>query len=592
MTFHRRILPPLAAALLSTFPVTRASALGIGEWRTLSHIGERALAEAEIYSEPGELIDNGCFRLLHLGGDGEFPPIEDARIQVISSANGLRLRLESSRAVREPIAQIRLKMMCGGVQTRDMVVLFSPRDYAASPTVPPSIASGQQPAAPSPRAHVAKPRSGADNNPGMVRRPMAGSATTDRPFTRRAMVKPAPRASRTPEAPRLVLSGELDPAILERLRLTTELRSPPKQATEIEREQLRRLYRSMMQLAELKENPGQVPPTSPASISPAPPATPVPFDASVATPPAAPPIAKQPALREAPPETPKATPLPPLGILDAWWQPLLGLLIVAALLGTMLWLSRRRRSMRVMPEPIEPMPSIHQASIKSETNKAADTLEALITRDKPREDKAVDEGQSAFANVHGVTVHSETPAFLTSYRTMLDLADSMMAFGLISDAADALKEYVDEHPDVAVEPWLKLLDVLRHSGKRAEFDQYSLRLRQHFNLDLPEWDAPSSLSSTPGQTDEADPEARFRDAPSPLEAFSHVRDRLVSLWAKPDCAAYLQHLLRDNRAGKRRGFPLIVIDDILLLIDITQDLTGVDAKASLTGKPEIFSDTW
>lgn len=592
MSLHRRILPTLVAALLTTVPAPRASALGIGEWRALSHIGERALAEAEIFSEAGELIDNGCFRLLHVGSDGEFPAIEDARIQVISAAGGLRLRLESNHAVREPIVQIRLKMMCGGAQTRDMVLLFSPREYAPTPIVPPPIATPA--VAGSERLSVPLRRTPADNGPGATRRSISVGATTERPKSNRAVSRPAARTMQSREAPRLVLSGELDPATLERLRLTTELRSPPKQATDVEREQLRRLYRSMMQLAELKEQPGQAPASPPEGISSTPPTIPPPSDASNVVPATPPPAATPPDHKAMPPDTPKATPLPPLGLLDAWWQPLLGMLIIAALLGMMLWFSRRRRSIRVMPEPIEPMPSIHQASIKSEAIKADDTLEALITRDKPVDLQASDEGQSAFANVHGVTVHSETPAFLTSYRTMLDLADSMMAFGLVSDAADALKEYVDEHPDVAVEPWLKLLDVLRHSGKRTEFDQYSTRLRQHFNLDLPDWDAPSTQASASGQANaqEGDPEARFRDAPSPLEAFPHVRDRLVKTWATPECASYLQHLLRDNRAGKRRGFPLIIIDDILLLIDITQELTGVDAKTAHNGKPEIFSDTW
>lgn len=57
------------------------------------------------------------------------------------------------------------------------------------------------------------------------------------------------------------------------------------------------------------------------------------------------------------------------------------------------------------------------------------------------------------------------------------------------------------------------------------------------------------------------------------------------MWGQPECVAFLQHLMRDNRDGKRRGFPLIVVDDILLLLDITKELTGIDTDASISERP-------
>lgn len=570
-----------------------AWSMGIGEWRTLSYLGERALAEAEIFHEPEELIDAGCFHLLHLGAGADFPPLGDARLSVRNTPKGLRLRLESSHSMSEPVSQIRLKITCGALQTRDMVLLFSPREYAAAtlPTSVPQISHNDQtPTADSGKKHpaVATTTSVAQRGAGKP----AGSTSTQarnhgsrqvKPATR---IKPDTRLSTQGDRPKLVLSSELDAEIVNRLRLSANLRQPPKEASTEEREKLRRLYRSMMQLADLKESQGIASPVTPAEAS-------APTTVSEAPEPAA--TAASPA-PVTPIDEPKAVALPPLDQSSHWWLPLLGLLLLALLLG--FWLKRGRKSHHGMPEPIEAMPPIHSVSMNMTSEQpaeAADTLESLLRKEAEATPPAETSGTSAFANVRGVTVHAENPSYLTSYRTMLDLADSMMAFGLNNDAADALKEYVEEHPGVAVEPWLKLLDILRQTGKRDEFNQYSTKLRQHFNLDLPDWDASPNLAGAAdarGSDESADLETRFRTAPSPLEAFPHVRDRLVSAWGQPECVDFLQHLMRDNRDGKRRGFPLIVVDDILLLLDVTKELTGIDMDASISERPEIFSDTW
>jgi LPXTG-motif cell wall-anchored protein len=585
-------------------------AMGIGEWRTLSALGEPARAEAMILHEAGDLIDANCFQLVFVGPNGEFPGLDDAKLSVRDGNKGLRLILESPRAISEPIAQVRIRMRCGVPHTRDMLLFFSPREQMReleaqqTPTVvtdaraPKATQGNPTSKTAASKATSATPRKTTSKTPARATANKSGGTAT----TTHAGAKP-----------RLVLSSELAPEIVDRLRLSRDLGSGRREATQAEREQLRRLYRSMMELADLKEGrapsgrataaPAPTATTQPSATTPAEapaPAVAAPPPAAQVTPAVPPPGATQ-AATPTPPkaEEPKAMPLPPLDDMQRWWLPVVGALLLALLLGLFL-LRRRRNGSRNLPEPIEPMPSIDRASIKSEpAREDSETLEALLEKENKTVAKTVDDnqGSSSFANVHGVTVHSETPNFLTSYRTMLDLADSMMAFGLINDAADALKEYVEEHPGVAVEPWLKLLDILRQSGKRADFDQYSNNLRQHFNLDLPGWDAPTispaSGDSTPGANkDSADLEERFRAAPSPLEAFPHVRDRLVSMWGKPECSAFLQHLMRDNRAGKRRGFPLIVIDDILLLLDITQELTGIDTEANMAERPEIFSDTW
>ena len=581
-----------------------ALAMGIGEWRVQSYLGERLEAEADIFHDAAELIDPECFKLAYPGVNSDFPALNGGQLIIKSTAKGMSLKLASSRIVNDPIIQIRLKISCGASQIRDMVLFLSPKEIiqpgrSESATLTALSAPSQDAQAnpsskqkPGTGSHLAN---GTKLERGISRKPSKSAAGNRSP-------RRAHQSSQNPStAPRLVLSSELDPEILDRLKLSNTLRLAPTEATQEEREQLRRLYRSMMYLADLKEGRATQAnrPVLPEGLLPAPPSIPdnPATDAVLAG-----------SSTQAPSSTaivdgvqqPPAMPMEPQDNwrLSSWWIPLLAVLLLALLLGLLLWLSRRRKpAAGVLPEALEPMPSIHNVKLRSEsTNNQPETLESLLKNSKSDiEEKPAAEKKknltSEFAQVHGVTVHSESPSFLTSYRTMLDLAESMMAFGLVNDATDALKEYVEDHPQVAVEPWLKLLDVLRQAGKKTEFDQYSLKLRQNFNLDLPGWDE-QSADATATSPDSADLDERFASAPSPLEAFPHIRDRIASLWGTPDCAVYLQHLIRDNRSGKRRGFPLVVVDDILLLIDIVEDLTGVDSEASIRERPEIFSDTW
>jgi len=400
-----------------------------------------------------------------------------------------------------------------------------------------------------------------------------------------------------------VLSHQLDPEIVERLKLSHDLRRPPREASPEEREQLRRLYRSMMYLADLKDGRSGAPrPDLPEGMPQGETAV-LPLMEGVRSGASVHLLAGGNDAAATPPDPlaqPESQPLAPLEgwSWDTWWIPAALLLLLALLLGLVLARSRRAKNARELPEALEPMPPIHSVKLRSENgNGAGDTLESLLKREDEADSRKppASDGQDSHVGlgpIHGVTVHAESQSFTTSYRTMLDLAESMMAFGLVSDATDALKEYIEDHPQVAVEPWLKLLDVLRQAGKRTEFEQYSLKLRQNFNLEIPDWDAVQADVTVAEQADAEALDERFMAAPSPLEAFPHVRDRIVSLWGTADCGVYLQHLLRDNRDGKRRGFPLFVVDDILLLIDITEYLTGTDSEASIRERPEIFSDTW
>jgi len=152
----------------------------------------------------------------------------------------------------------------------------------------------------------------------------------------------------------------------------------------------------------------------------------------------------------------------------------------------------------------------------------------------------------------------------------IELADIMLSFGRVNSAAEALSNFVEHNPKEAVTPWLKLLEVYRESGQRAEFDRVAHELNKTFNVWAVDWD-------------------NFDDARDPahgLEEAPHIVERLQELWGTRECQAYLQYLMRDTRDETRRGFSLTAIDDILTLAAILEHDLG-----PYTGPAEAFTET-
>ena len=98
----------------------------------------------------------------------------------------------------------------------------------------------------------------------------------------------------------------------------------------------------------------------------------------------------------------------------------------------------------------------------------------------------------------------------------------------------------------------------RAAGLRPEFDTLARQLNKTFNVKAVTWDT----------FDEA------RRPTSTIEQMSHVMSRIQNLWGSRDCQAYLENLLRDNRDGMREGFPLSVIDEILVLAGVLEEHLG------------------
>ncbi|MDY0056157.1 MAG: hypothetical protein RBS46_07680 [Methyloversatilis sp.] len=141
--------------------------------------------------------------------------------------------------------------------------------------------------------------------------------------------------------------------------------------------------------------------------------------------------------------------------------------------------------------------------------------------------------------------NEETPP---SHEHVLELAEIMMSFGRSEGAAQTLSEFLRDYPKESLIPWLKLLDLYHKGGRRGEYDDLAPKLNRAFNVKVPDWEHFSGPITSES-----------------VEQFAHIMARVSATWPNQECLDYLTELLRDNRAGTRVGFPLGVIDDILLL---------------------------
>ena len=144
------------------------------------------------------------------------------------------------------------------------------------------------------------------------------------------------------------------------------------------------------------------------------------------------------------------------------------------------------------------------------------------------------------------------------HESAVELADIMMSFGRIQGAAETLAEFIRSNPKQAVTPWLKLLEVYRAADMREDFEVITRQLNKTFNVKVVAWD-------------EFDAARQTTDS---VEQMAHIVKMLTDTWMTVDCQAYIQRLLRDNRDGARQGFPIAVVDDLLMLMAVLEDQLG------------------
>ncbi|HJW24066.1 MAG TPA: hypothetical protein VJ576_04145 [Rhodocyclaceae bacterium] len=117
-----------------TAVTTSAGAVGLGDIRLQSHLGEPLQAEVNVI--PGDLdaLRSACFSLA-TELDSSLPVVASARIKLVRIGNDYRLIITGSRPISEPAFAIGIRAGCGIELRRDFVLL--PEMAPAAPVVSP-----------------------------------------------------------------------------------------------------------------------------------------------------------------------------------------------------------------------------------------------------------------------------------------------------------------------------------------------------------------------------------------------------------------------------------------------------------------------
>ncbi len=152
----RKFLKGAGAALLvlAGWVAMPAGAVGIGQAKVESFLGEPLRVRVTLSFAPGENITNACVRIASPPGvESPFiPDLARARFQMIEGPRGAELLITTNRPYTDPILVFPLKVGCGeGGVYREITLLIDPPGMAA----PTRAASA---AAPPPAARTSAPR--------------------------------------------------------------------------------------------------------------------------------------------------------------------------------------------------------------------------------------------------------------------------------------------------------------------------------------------------------------------------------------------------------------------------------------------------
>ncbi|KAB2966908.1 hypothetical protein [Zoogloea sp.] len=593
MKSARKPLPLLLAALVLPYgPI--AGAVGMGELVAHSSLGEPLRAEVRVLRNPGESLDAACVKVVS-GAAEDVPWLYTARVRLA----GEHLVLTTREPVNHPIAMIGLRIGCGSELRRDFTLLLAPP--AIRGITPPTLASTDDTAEPAqvqapPRVRPARQTpsaipGGSVDTPATAGAPARrAAAPQDRPAQQRTTARSAavapPRPAR-PLPPVLggdgdkLLIGAGDEARLVPLRMSTLLANPPRSdnpkadrpALSVEQrtvaeiddriaaqleldEKIKRLeeYQAM-----LKEKVAQL-----DASGPAPAAAPAP-----AAPQKLPQAIHQATLGSAAPAPTASTPADTQGFLaglPSWAAPLAGLLAVLAGGAALIRLRRGREATDDLTIPTQtdtagssgvtsaaPPASTAGEAARPQAH-ASVAVNAVAERAPVLQEHGDEWVEPTFAPAHPIPF-DET---VDEHDSALELAEIMMSFGRTQGAAETLADYIRSNPRQAVKPWLKLLEVYHVAGMRAEFEALTRQLNKTFNVKMIGWSDFKVALSTPES----------------IEQMPHLVARLQELWGTQEAQIYIHQILRDNRNGTRQGFPLAVVEELLLMLAVLDDQLG------------------
>lgn len=569
-------------------------ALGLGELRGQTDLGDKLRLEVDVSGEGAAGLDASCFRLVSPVSSGDIPWLKKATLNLRKGTPPV-LEIRSESPLREPILQLAVKIGCGHEISREYMLLASPPKEHTVPAVAlPSVAVAERPAKPAAtRADLPSARSG------------GFSEALSRPRSPK-VVRPA-RASNLPD--RLLLSageGGGEPS----LRLSTELplvRDDAREAKEAHRDMLRLEFKMLMALntqattqleaaeklrvmeaalGDLQQHSAAL--AEKTDEAKQDPKAVVPQEES-------PPVAKV--------EERAAPPLRAVVVSEeqSWWAEWssLGYVlggVLSLLGGVWLWRRYREREQQDAVLSLGMVEPLVDPRRDGESDEPADLSIEPMQKTPIQVDFELDLSQEvapapavspqpAMAADSVLSISATTVDEHFEANPVMELADIMLSFGRVKGAAQALQEYIDNSPQEALQPWIRLMDVYRMAGMRNEFEAVARNLNQNFNVEIQQWepDQPTPNRHTLDLVldETVEPVGQpMGPRPERLEDMSRIMAMVVELWAKGDVVGYLQQLLRDNRGGKRMGFSLPVVEEILFLIELKETLLRIEKEGA------------
>lgn len=587
-------LSVLSATLLAALP---AWGVGFGDIVMHSRIGEPLRAEVPIQAAAGENLESSCFSLATLDGS-DLPVVASARTRLVRNGNQYRLQITGSKPLSEPLFMIGLRAGCGIDLQRDYVVMPPEPLLLAAPAalgtgasplaesrgrsapaqewrasegdtlegiaetlVPdnlvqqrrllaalkranpklsgrPSLADGTPVVIPDIKQRIPAER---DNLP--EQQAKARPETPPPPPPPAPKPKPAPKAKPKAEAPKPVAAAAADtsdrvvlgapPAELQ----PGEKAGPDKGQREVLSARLQKMEVTVQSLnAQIEALDKALALTAEALALQQKLQAAQAAQAATGTLPA--PLAKP---LEAPPPASS-------NWLEVLFSALAGGAIASAIAH---FLGRRRSSTFAAPLPLasnEPPAAAPPAGVPGVA--------------------AVNPGSAAPATNRGNTPDKAAIEVLAADArgnpddSAIALAEIMLTFGRPDAAVAALAKHIEENSPANPRPWLMLVDLYRRHGKLDQYNRLLPALRQKLNYRAPAWD--DVEKHIPGM--------------KTLEDYTHIARNLKSTWGTPACLEYLDKLIHDTRDGQRSGFPLYVLEEIMLLMRVLEDAYGLKAS--------------
>ena len=556
-------LTPVVALLTAIAP-NCASAIGFGDISLHSRLGEALRAEIPLIDHAaGQAPQAACFTLV-AANHGDLPNLTSASLRIVTRNGNPVLQISGRRAIADPLFQLTVRATCGYDIERSYLLMpdapLMAEPVITTTSVPPPAAGGGRIAAEHIAAEGETIGDIVETQPlesRAERRRLARAIRRANPHLNFAVPLPEGTLVRIPELP-----PRADPAPERLASPPPPVEAIPPQARKAKKAPIPGGTDDRLVLGAAPEL-GSIDSRKPAPA----PAAPLgeteerllklettlrlltqevdKLDQAIDL--ATKSIEAQNKLQalnnDARPQVAAVTPARPSGT-DDWLELGLGATLGAAgAFGLMQYLGRRRR----FPGDAE-LPLVFAAA-RQPTRAPASAV-----------DDFDDESNAAPRTVRQATAPVARPIDaqvsdlpIDDEHSVLALAEIMLAYGRDRGAVETLAEHIAEKAPESILPWSKLLDLYRRTGMEKEFILLAQRMRERFNIAMPRWD-------------DGTPQTGLLS----LEDYQHAIEQVSSRWGTQACLDYLYGLAHDNRAGQRSGFPLEVVEDIAVLMQVLE----------------------